>query len=166
MPFGYAGLEATIVGPRGGAVRAQADTFNIGDTALIPLQLNWDVGDFSFKFAEVIYAPTGAYDVNETVNLGLNRWGFDTTVAASYFNLETGTEVSVAPGILFNTRNDATDYRTGTEFHLEFTANQFLSETFALGVSGATTIDRSQGTAAPGRVSASSRAKRLAWGRA
>lgn len=136
IPFGYAGLEATLTGPRGGAVNVDGDTFNIGDIALIPLQLNWDVGDFSFRFAELIYAPTGAYDANKAVNLGLNRWGFDTTFAATYLNLETGTEVSVAPGILFNTTNKDTNYRTGTEFHLDFTVNQFLSETFALGLRG------------------------------
>ncbi len=54
----------------------------------------------------------------------------------TYFNLETGTEVSVAPGVLVNTQNDETDYQTGTEFHLDFTGNQFLSEIFALGVRG------------------------------
>ncbi len=34
------------------------------------------------------------------------------------------------------TENNDTDYQSGTEFHLDFTANQFLSETFALGVRG------------------------------
>ena len=35
-----------------------------------------------------------------------------------------------------NTTNNATDYRTGNEFHMDFTVNQFLSETFALGLRG------------------------------
>ena len=70
------------------------------------------------------------------VNLGLNHWGFDTTLAVTYLNPETGIEVSVAPGVIFNTENDKTNYQTGTEFHLDFTANQFLSETFALGLRG------------------------------
>ena len=70
------------------------------------------------------------------VNLGLNHWGFDTTLAVTYLNPETGIEVSVAPGVIFNTENDETNYQTGTEFHLDFTANQFLSETFALGLRG------------------------------
>ena len=70
------------------------------------------------------------------MNLGLNHWGFDTTLAATYLNQDTGTEFSVAPGILVNTENRDTDYRTGTEFHLDFTVNQFLAETFALGIRG------------------------------
>ncbi len=136
VPFGYAGLDATVTGPMGGTFSAKPDSFNIADIALIPFQMNWSFGNFSLKLAEVVYAPVGAYDVDEVVNLGLNHWGFDTTFAATYFNQETGTEFSVAPGFLINTENNATDYRTGNEFHVDFTANQFLSQTFGIGVRG------------------------------
>ena len=136
IPFGSAELEATVTAPVLGTFAVDESTFNLSDTVLIPFQLNWNIDEFSFKFGLGIYAPTGAYDVNEPVNIGLNHWGFDTGMAATYFNLETGTEVSVAPGILFNTKNNATDYRTGAEFHLDFTVNQFLSKTFALGLRG------------------------------
>jgi hypothetical protein len=37
---------------------------------------------------------------------------------------------------MVNTENSATNYRTGTEFHVDFVANQFVSETFALGLRG------------------------------
>ena len=77
-----------------------------------------------------------AYDLDKAVNLGRNYWGFDTTAAITYFNEDIGTEVSIAPGILANTRNDDTNYRAGAEFHLDFTANQFLFESFAIGVRG------------------------------
>ena len=136
IPFGYAELEATITTAGGGSFFADSDSFNIGDMALVPLELTWTIDNFSIQLGQVIYAPTGDYDVDEVVNIGLNRWGFGTTLAVTYFNLETGTEVSVAPGIIFNTKNNDTDYQTGDEFYLDFTANQFLSETFALGVRG------------------------------
>jgi hypothetical protein len=89
------------------------------------LQLNWSVGELSFKFAEAIIAPTGGYDINEQVNLGRNYWSFDTVGAATWLHTATGSEVSVAPGIMLNTENDDTDYTTGAEFHVDFTANQF-----------------------------------------
>ncbi len=136
IPFGYAELAATITTAGGRSFAAERDSFNIADIALVPLELTWTIDNISIQLGEVIYAPTGAYDVDKVVNLGLNHWGFDTTLAATYFNLETGTEVSIAPGVIFNTENDATDYQSGTEFHLDLTANQFLSETFALGVRG------------------------------
>jgi len=131
IPFGYAKLDATI-GPFG----VSGDTFNLADIAFVPVQLNWGVGNFHFKLAETIIAPTGDYDVSDIVNVGRNYWGFDTIGAVTWLDPEMGTEISVAPGIMFNTRNKATDYKTGAEFHLDVTANQFLSSTFAVGLRG------------------------------
>jgi hypothetical protein len=136
IPFGYADLGAETRRSDGTRRSGSADSFDISDIALTPIQLNWSSGNFSFRFAETIIAPTGAYDVDEDVNLGRNYWGFDTTAAITYFNEDIGTEVSFAPGILANTRNDDTNYETGAEFHLDFSANQFLFESFAIGVRG------------------------------
>jgi len=135
-PFGYANLDATLTGPRGNSIGASPDSFNLSDIALTPLQLNWNRKYFSFKFAEVIVAPTGAYDIDEAVNLGRNYWSFDTVGGMSWFHEATGTEFSLAPGIMVNTKNDDTDYKTGTEFHLDYTVNQFLSKTFSIGLRG------------------------------
>ena len=40
------------------------------------------------------------------------------------------------PGILFNSKNPGTHYKTGNEFHLDFSLNQFLAKNFALGAQG------------------------------
>jgi hypothetical protein len=136
IPFGYAELEATITIPGMGSRAADRDDFHIADILIVPLELSWNFGDFTLQLGHAIYAPTGGYDEDKVVNLGLNHWGFDTTLAATYLNQGTGTEFSVAPGILVNTKNEDTDYRSGAEFHLDFTANQFLTETFALGIRG------------------------------
>jgi hypothetical protein len=136
VPFGYAELEATLTGPGGGSIRGSEDSFNLSDIALIPFQLNWSRGNFHFKLAETITAPTGEYDTDNVVNLGRNYWSFDTSGAVTWLNQETGTEISVAAGLMINTENPDTDYRTGNEFHVDFVANQFLSETFAVGVRG------------------------------
>ncbi len=77
IPFGYAKLEATVTTAGGGSFAAERDSFNIGDMALVPLELTWTIDNFSIQLGEAIYAPTGAYDVDEVVNIGLNRWGFD-----------------------------------------------------------------------------------------
>jgi len=134
IPFGYAKLEAEATGPGGGTVGASGDSFDLADIAFVPLQLNWSVGEFSFKLAQAIIAPTGGYDVDERVNLGRNYWSFDTVGAATWLHTATGSEVSVAPGIMVNTENDDTNYTTGAEFHVDFTVNQFLTETFAIGL--------------------------------
>lgn len=136
IPFGWAELKAKATGPMGGTAGFTEDAFQLSDIALTPVQLNWSTGKFSFKLAESVIAPTGGYDTDDRVNLGRNYWSFDTIAAVTWLNPGTGTEVSVAPGIMFNTENNDTNYRTGTEFHLDFTANQFLSKTFALGMRG------------------------------
>lgn len=136
VPFGNANLDARLTGPLGNFRDASVDSFNLSDIAFTPLQLNWDMGSFHFKFAEVIVAPTGAYDINDALNLGRNYWSFDTVGGITWFNAPTGTAVSIAPGIMFNTENDETNYKTGTEFHLDFTVNQFLSETISVGIRG------------------------------
>ncbi len=136
IPFGYASLDASVTGPGGGTVGISDHSFNLADIAVVPLQLNWNAGNFHFKFAEVIITPTGDYDVADLVNLGRNYWAFDTVGAVTWFNAESGTEVSIAPGIMVNLRNDDTDYKTGDEFHVDFTVNQFFSENFAIGLRG------------------------------
>jgi hypothetical protein len=70
VPFGYADLDLTLTGPRGGRIGTKADSFDLSDVSLIPIQLNWSRGKYSFKLAHAIIAPTGGYDINELVNLG------------------------------------------------------------------------------------------------
>ena len=45
-------------------------------------------------------------------------------------------ELSSAVGFTFNGENPDTDYRTGTEFHVEWALVEHFSKTFALGFSG------------------------------
>ena len=138
VPFGNASLDGSLVGPLGGIIGFSDDSFNLSDIALIPFQMNWSSGLWSFKLSESIVAPTGGYDTSgsDLANLGRNYWSFDTVGAVTWFNPESGTEVSIAPGVMVNTENPATDYKTGTEFHMDFVANQFLSENLAVGLRG------------------------------
>lgn len=136
VPFGYAKLDASLTGPLGNFIEADEDSFNLADIAFTPLQLNWYLGNFHFKIAEVIIIPTGAYDTDDAVNLGRNYWSFDTVAGITWFYESTGTAISLAPGIMVNTENDKTNYTSGTEFHLDFVANQFLSEELSVGIRG------------------------------
>lgn len=136
LPFGPAEITgATKIGD-GLSVDASGDRFDLSDPAFVPIQLNWTAGKLSYEFVHTIVAPLGGYDVDRPVNLGRNYWSFDTTVAMTWFDPETGRELSIAPGIMVNTENPDTNYRTGTEFHMDFTATQFLGETVALGPRG------------------------------
>ncbi len=136
VPTGYANLALSASGPLGRTVGTEAEAVELADLILTPVQLNWWFDDLSVKLAEVIIVPTGSYDDDNLVNLGRNYWSFDTLVAVTWFNADTGTEISAAPGIMFNTTNNATNYQTGTEFHIDFAVNQFLDPNFAFGLRG------------------------------
>ena len=138
IPFGQAELDGALVGPFGGSFGFSDDSFDLSDIAFIPVQLSWSSGLWSFKLWESIVAPTGGYDTSgsDLANLGRNYWSFDTVAAVTWFNPDSGTEVSIAPGVMVNTENTATDYKTGTEFHMDFVANQFVSESLAVGLRG------------------------------
>ena len=99
IPFGHAALDGALDGPLGGSIGFSDDSFDLSDIALIPVQLSWSSGLWSFKLWESIVAPTGGYDTSgaNLANLGRNYWSFDTVGAVTWFNPESGTEVSIAP---------------------------------------------------------------------
>jgi len=135
IPFVHADIDTGVrIGNL--QVRQQDDTFGIGDITLIPAVLFWNRGNFYVTIAEYIIAPTGEYDTNDLANTGLNYWTFDTDFAVTYLNEKTGQDYSVNIGYNYNTENPDTDYQTGEEVHIDYMLNQFLSESFAIGVHG------------------------------
>jgi hypothetical protein len=117
-------------------VGRQDDNFGLGDVTLIPGVLYWNRGNLHFALAEYIVTPTGKYDTDDLANTGLNYWTFDTDVTATYLNEKTGQDYSVNVGYNYNTENTDTDYQTGQELHIDYMINQFLSESWAIGIHG------------------------------
>jgi hypothetical protein len=117
-------------------VSASDSATGLGDVVLIPLLLYWNSGNIHTSVAQFIVMPTGDYDVDNLINKGLNYWSFDTNFALTYLNPETGRDFSFNIGHIYNTKNDDTNYQTGQELHLDVAFNQFLSETFAVGIQG------------------------------
>jgi hypothetical protein len=135
IPFVHADIETGIdLGSL--RVSRQDDVFGLGDITLIPGILFWNKGNFHFTFAEYIITPTGSYDTDDLANTGLNYWTFDTNVAVTYLNPDTGQDYSINIGYNYNTENPDTDYQTGQELHIDYMINQFLSESWAIGVHG------------------------------
>jgi hypothetical protein len=80
--------------------------------------------------------PGGAREWGKLSNVALNRPAFDLTGAFTYLDGQCGFESSLVPGITFNGQNEATDYTTGTEFHLEGSASVFLTKDLTIGAIG------------------------------
>jgi hypothetical protein len=135
VPVVKADIETNIQGiVASGGVKE--DDSGLADVAFIPGALFWSWDKLHVSLTEIIVAPTGNYDKDALVNTGLNHWSFDTTAAVTYLNPENGRELSAILGYIYNTENSDTDYKSGQEMHLDFMFNQYLSESFAVGIHG------------------------------
>lgn len=102
-------------------------TSGLGDITLYPFMLGWTNSmDMKYDVRLGVYAPTGSYEKGQLANAGRNYWTFEPAVSYSWLSTKIGTEVTIFTGFDFNTKNDATDYQSGTSFHLDGTVAQHL----------------------------------------
>lgn len=136
MPIVFdAHLRGTVeTGPRQGS--GSGNEGGMGDMGVSPLSLVWKWEDFNVKLDEFIIMPTGFYNPDQIVNLGKNYWSFDSVLGLTWVHPTRGHEISFNVGFLSNTKNDATQYQSGDEFHLDYTVAQHFSEEFGIGVTG------------------------------
>jgi hypothetical protein len=116
-----------VTGPGGGSttVKRSDSQSGLGDAVLIPVMLNYNVDpDFNVSFRLTAYAPTGDYEAGRLANTGKNFWTAEPTFALMYLGQENGREASLFVGADFNEENSDTNYKSGTQFHLDGTLAQ------------------------------------------
>jgi hypothetical protein len=102
-----------------------SSTNAFGDIVLMPLMLNYNVDpDFNVNFRVGAFAPTGDYQVGRLANTGKNFWTIEPILGLLYFGQKNGIEASVFVGADFNAENDDTNYKSGTQFHVDGTLAQ------------------------------------------
>lgn len=148
-PIGWKEVSADIdaratltLGPPLSRTISAGRTFNFGDDEgdfgdpLVSAFLGWHEGNMHYSLSTLVNIPIGQFEKGQLANIGFNHWAFDITGAATYLDHTTGLELSGAVGFTFNTENHDTDYKSGTDFHVEFAAMQNFSKQFAIGVTG------------------------------
>jgi hypothetical protein len=98
----------------------------LGDVTLIPVMLGWKDGPWQYDLALSVFAPTGGYEVGRLANPGLNYWSINPMAGVAYSNPKTGFNAALHGGVMFNTENPDTDYRSGTLVHLEGSVQQLV----------------------------------------
>jgi hypothetical protein len=138
-PIGWKDVEAgaTVAGPLGGSItgRIQDDDTAFGDP-VVGAALGWHEGNWHWNIGTLLNIPVGFWERGNLSNIGFNRWALDVTGAVTYLDMTSGIELSGAVGFTFNGENSDTDYKTGTEFHLEAAAVQNFSKSFGIGING------------------------------
>lgn len=147
VPVGYKrvdlGIDAinTITLPDGTTISGdrhfdfEDDSTKFGDPVLNAL-IGWHQGNWHWSLNALLNVPIGPWDNDSITNLSFNHWGLDATGAVTWLDPAKGHEISVAAGFTFNWENPDTDYRTGTEFHVEWALIQHLSKTLSIGLAG------------------------------
>jgi hypothetical protein len=134
LPIGYQDIEASAsLGPL--AARIQDDVFTVGDPFLSGF-VGWHAGNFHWQTGVAVNVPIGDYQDGEIANISFNRWATDVFATATWLDPALGLDVSGAAGVTFNDENPATNYETGTEFHLEGAVSKIFSPQFNVGLVG------------------------------
>ena len=130
VPIGWKDVEAGL-----GMVNLRDEETKFGD--LVPgMMMGWHHGNWHFKTHTLVNVPVGFWERGNLANIGFNRWAIDNAAAFTWLDPKIGLELSAMAGFTYNFENPTTDYKTGTEFHIEYAAVQNFSKRFALGING------------------------------
>jgi hypothetical protein len=106
-------------------------TDSIGDSVtgfgdLYPrASLKWNFGVNNFMTYITGDMPVGAYSSTALANLGLGHGAINGGAGYTYFDPATGHEFSAVTGLTYNFTNQATNYQSGVDWHLDWGASQF-----------------------------------------
>jgi len=87
----------------------------------------------TYVFGDV---PVGAYDSARLANIGIGHGAIDAGGGYTYFNPQTGHEISGVLGFTYNFINPSTQYQSGVDMHFDWGASQFLTKQLQIGVVG------------------------------
>jgi hypothetical protein len=131
VPLVYLDVSRTIAPPIAGE---KDHAFGIGDLIVDPFILGWHTKNWHFTTGLDIYLPTGEFDERDLANIGRNYWTFEPIFAFTYLS-DGGLELSSKFMYSFNTENNDTNYRSGEEFHFDYTLG-YHTGPWSLGVGG------------------------------
>jgi hypothetical protein len=98
--------------------------------------LRWNSGVNNYMVYAMGDAPVGTYDSTRLANFGIGHGAIDGGVGYTYFNPQTGDELSVVTGLTGNFVNPSTGYTNGIDWHLDWGASKFLTKQFQVGAVG------------------------------
>lgn len=126
LPIMYMDVDATM---------GEDDKTGLGDIIVDPFILGWHFRNVHVTTGLDIYVPVGSYDEDDLANIGRNYWTFEPVAAVTYLG-NNGIELSGKFMYDINLENPDTDYRSGQEFHFDYTAGYHVDKSLAVGIGG------------------------------
>jgi hypothetical protein len=132
IPYGFsAEVDLEVAGQT-----LDDSTSGLGDIQISPIGLMWNSGYFHITLAENVVLKTGEYNAADLANMGRNYNSYETLFGMTWLHEKRGHEISFLAGYMLNEKNQATDYRTGDEFHVDATVAQYFSDSFGVALVG------------------------------
>ena len=120
-------------GPRFDSIQSSAT--GLGD--LYPmLALRWNSGADNYMTYVTGDVPVGDYSSTSLANIGIGHGAVDAGGGYTYFDPQSGHELSAMLGFTYNLINQGTQYQNGVDMHLDWGASQFLTKQLQIGVVG------------------------------
>jgi hypothetical protein len=143
---------------------------SVGDITIDPFILGWNRSTWHAVVGFDINLPTGAYNnADPRVSLSAHYYGFEPVFAFSYLP-KSGWEASSKLMYNIKTTNQATNYHSGADFHMDYAAGKHLgnwmlgASGYALAQTGEDTVDGQTVPAIPGMWSTGRKAQVFAIG--
>src|SRR5277367_4105166 len=115
-------VSGSLSGPLGNSIPFMRSdgisdsVWGFGD--LIPqFALRWNSGVNNFMTYITGDVPVGAYDSSRLANIGIGHGAIDGGGGYTYFNPQTGQELSAVLGFTYNLMNQSTQYQSGVDLH-------------------------------------------------
>jgi len=126
-------LGGVPFGPRSDSI--SSSTTDFGD--LYPqFALRWNSGVNNYMTYITGDVPVGAYSSSSLANIGIGHGAIDAGGGYTYFDPQTGHELSAVLGFTYNLMNESTQYQNGVDMHLDWGASQFLTKQVQVGLVG------------------------------
>ena len=133
-------ISGTLATPLGPIPFMRSDSISSSTTGFGDLYpnfaLRWNSGVNNYMAYVTGDVPVGTYSASSLSNIGIGHGAIDVGGGYTYFNPQTGRELSAVLGFTYNLMNDATQYQNGIDMHLDWGASQFVSKQFQVGLVG------------------------------
>ncbi|MDO9194703.1 MAG: transporter [Undibacterium sp.] len=113
---------------------ASGEKRGIGDVEVAGF-IGWKFESLSLVAAMNVDLPTGSFDRNSQVNLGLNSYSIRPLVSAAW-STESGFDVAASISYNYSTANRETNYKSGQYIHAEYVGSYQFSNNFKGGIQG------------------------------